>query len=317
MTQSPRRSPIQSNVTDLEGTALQVHIGRQAIYDAAGDVLAYELLFRDRADASAATTRDSYATARVLTAAWSGFGLNDLVGNRAVFVNLTREFITGDLPLPVSPGQVGVEIPHDVEVDRKLVDGVASLAERGFTVVLDNFGPGTARTRLLPFATYVKVDHLHADPRTVDRALDEVGGTPHVQLIAYRLEDPASVSGAMERGFQLFQGNALGHPYVMTTASAVQDPSVVGAVIAELDTPSPDPARLTKLINRSPGLAASVGRILGAQAGGPAPALTHADVAELREWTRLLRFMATAEPADVPAWHRLRGLVTSAAPAAG
>lgn len=293
-----------------------MHVGRQAIYDAAGDVLAYELLFRDRADADTATTRGSYATARVLTAAWSGFGLNALVGNRAVFVNLTREFITGDLPLPVSPAQVGVEIPHDVEVDRDLVAGVASLAERGFTVVLDNFSPGTGRVRLLPYVTYVKVDHLHADPRTVELALDEVGNTPHVQLIAYRLEDPAAVSGAMARGFQLFQGNALGHPHVMTTGNVVQDPAAVGAVIAELDTGSPDPARVGELIDRSAGLAAGVRRILGLPAG-PALALTHADVAEFREWTRLLRFMATVEPADVPQQHRLRDLVTSAAPTGG
>jgi c-di-GMP-related signal transduction protein len=297
-------------VTNLDG-AQQVHIGRQAIYDAAGDVLAYELLFRDRADASTATTRGSYATARVLTAAWAGFGLDELVGNRAVFVNLTREFITGDLPLPVSPAQVGVEIPHDVEVDRALVAGVASLAERGFTVVLDNFAPGTSRARLLPFVTYVKVDHLNADPQAVERAVDEVGTTPHVQLIAYRLEDPAAVAGAMERGFQLFQGNALGHPYVMTTASDVQDPAAVGAVIAELDSGAPDPVRVTELINRSPALAAGVRRILGAQPGGPPLSLTPADVAEFREWTRLLRFMAAVEPVDVPARHRLRGLVHS------
>jgi EAL and modified HD-GYP domain-containing signal transduction protein len=268
-------------------------------------VVAYELLFRDRADASAAASRDGYATARVLTAAWGSFGLTSLVGNMSAFVNLSREFITGELPLPVSPTQVGVEIPHDVTVDAELVAGVAALAERGFTVVLDNYTPGTPRTALLPLATYVKVDHLDADPARIDRALAEVADVSHLQLIAYRLETPAAVAGAVERGFVLFQGNGLGHPYVMTTDVPAPHWPSVAAVLDELERPEPDRVRLTELVDRTPSLARSIRRILNVPAGAPSVDLAAGSLDELRDWARLLRSMAGAQPDGLAARQRV------------
>jgi len=59
-------------------------------------------------------------------AAFTEFGIRDLVGDKICFVNLTREFLVGDLPLPFEPHQAGLEILEEVEVDDEVLAGVGS-----------------------------------------------------------------------------------------------------------------------------------------------------------------------------------------------
>ncbi|MFG2044169.1 hypothetical protein [Dactylosporangium sp. NPDC048998] len=93
-----------------------VHVGRQPIFDRDGDVHGYELLFRgDFARPGSMQPRGAYATSRVLIAAFTEIGIEPLCGRALCFVNLTREFLVGDLPLPFDAEQVVLEILETVE----------------------------------------------------------------------------------------------------------------------------------------------------------------------------------------------------------
>jgi c-di-GMP-related signal transduction protein len=192
-----------------------IHVGRQAIYDRSGDVVAYELLFRDTAGATQASRRSADATSRVIVAAFTDFGLDELVGSRACFINITREFLVGELPIPFDSNQTVLEIIETVDVDDAVVRGVEELVGRGFTIALDDYTPG-AHDRLLPLATYVKVDVLGAgvDVAGIARRCRE--DFPGVQLIAERLETEEQLHRALELGFHLFQGHVLGRPHVVS-----------------------------------------------------------------------------------------------------
>jgi c-di-GMP-related signal transduction protein len=192
------------------------HVGRQAIYDRAGDVVAYELLFRHAADAMDAVSRGSAATASVMVDAFADFGIETLVGSRACFVNITREFAVGDLPVPFNPGQVGLELLDEVTVDDEVVKGVATLVEQGYTVSVDQFLVGQGRERLLPYASYAKID---MSCRDVDLVRDTVAicrEYPHLELIAHRMETERCVGLALGMGFDLMQGNVLGRAHVVS-----------------------------------------------------------------------------------------------------
>src|SRR5512142_3026174 len=116
-----------------------VHLGRQAVYDRRNRVVGYELLFRDSAGAASARRCGAYATCQVLLNACTEFGLAEVVGDRICFINLTREFVTGDLPLPVDPGQVVLELLETVLLDDELIAGALRLVDRGFDLALDGF----------------------------------------------------------------------------------------------------------------------------------------------------------------------------------
>jgi len=243
------------HVRDQRAATRAVHVGRQAVYDRAGDVVAYELLFRDAPDAVRASARGSYATSQVIVAAFTEFGIKELVGDRPCFVNLTREFLVGHLPLPFDAGQAGLEILADVEVDDAVLAGVANLAEQGYTITVDEFVVGQEREALLRYASYAKVDMLHADVHHVQRTIDRCRQHPQVQLIAQRLETEAKLATAFDLGFELFQGNILGRPHLVTTH--VLNPGRLQRLrlLTDLSADDVDLERAVATIERDPALA--------------------------------------------------------------
>jgi c-di-GMP-related signal transduction protein len=189
-----------------------VHVGRQAVYDPSGTVHGYELLFRIDAEAEEATERGAYATSQVLVSAFTEIGLRTIAGDRPCFVNLTREFLVGDLPLPFGPEQVVLEVLETVTVDDEVVAGVRRLVDLGFAIALDDFVPGENQERLLPLATYVKIDILGADRARLARTVRLCRRHPQIRLIAERVETGDEVRVALDHGFDHLQGYALGRP---------------------------------------------------------------------------------------------------------
>jgi EAL and modified HD-GYP domain-containing signal transduction protein len=198
------------------GDRTLVHVGRQPIYDRAGRLAAYELLFRDTPGADRANRRNVTASGRVMVAAFTDFGLDQLVGSKLCFINLTREFLVGELAVPFGPTRVVLEILETVDVDDRVVAGVASLAEQGYKIALDDFERG-GHEPLLQLADYIKLDILGRAPEAV---LDLAGWCrerSRAALIAERLESDEHLRLALDAGFDLFQGYVLGRPKVMST----------------------------------------------------------------------------------------------------
>jgi EAL and modified HD-GYP domain-containing signal transduction protein len=231
-----------------------VHVGRQGIYDRAGDVVAYELFFRDTVHAVDASRRTAQATSQVIVAAFTEFGLEQLVNFRACFINVTREFLTGELPLPFDSNQAALEIIETVEVDDVLIAGVLDLIQRGFTIALDDFVWGAGQERLLDLATYVKIDMLDTDAAVVAETVRRCREYPHISLVAERLETEEQLQRAFDLGFDLFQGHILGRPHVI---SAVRlSPSRVSRLqlLASLAAPQVDFDEVVRLIGQDPTL---------------------------------------------------------------
>ncbi|MBN1173653.1 MAG: EAL domain-containing protein, partial [Micromonosporaceae bacterium] len=135
-----------------------VHIGRRPIYDLEYEVVAYELLFRG-ADGSDESSRPGiYATTQIIVSAFTEFGLEQIVGNRLCFINLTRDFLVGDLPVPFEPGQAVLEVLEGVEVDDEVLAGVSRLVDLGYQVAVDDAVGGDGYSELRGLANYIKID---------------------------------------------------------------------------------------------------------------------------------------------------------------
>ena len=250
-----------------EQTVPLVHVGRQPIYDRSGDVIAYELLFRDGAHATRSTKRSAEATSRIIVSAFTDFGLEQLVGSRVCFINVTREFLVGELPVPFDAHQSVLEIVETVQVDDAVIEGVRDLVQRGFTIALDDFTVG-AHEQLLEFATYVKIDVLDVDPAAVAELAQRCRRFPHVLLIAERLETEEELQRAFALGFDFFQGNVLGQPHVVSTTSL--SPARVHRLqlLATLTAAEVDFGAVVELITRDPALTYRLLQATNAAASG-------------------------------------------------
>ena len=289
-----------------EPTVPLVHVGRQPIYDRVGDVVAYELLFRDAAEATRATRQSADATGRVIVAAFTEFGLDRLAGERACFINVTREFLVGDMPVPFVPDQSVLEIVETVDVDDAVVDGVRDLVRRGFTIALDDFTVG-AHERLLEFATYVKIDVLGVDPAVVEEAVLRCRRSPHVQLIAERLETPEDLQRAMDLGFDFFQGHVLGHPHVLSTTSL--SPARISRLrlLVTLTAAEPDFDEVVDLVSADPALSYRLLRATNSAASGLSARVSSVREAavllglpKVRHWVVLMLAGDVADAAEEP-----------------
>jgi c-di-GMP-related signal transduction protein len=292
-----------------------VHVGRQPIYDRAGDVVAYELLFRDAAGATQSSRSSAQATSRVIVAAFTEFGLGQLVGSRACFINVTREFITGELPVPFDSDHAVLEIIETVDVDDAVVAGVTELIGRGFTIALDDYTPGS-HDRLLPLTTYVKIDLLDADPAKVaDIVRSCRQHHPHVYLVAERLETEDDLHRAFDLGFDYFQGHVLGRPHVLSTAGLT--PARLGLVrlisaLTEVDVDidevatliSQDPALTFRLLQATNSAAAG----LKARVSSVRDAIVLLGLPTVRQWVTLMLLSDLTDSAD----HHMEKIMTRA-----
>ncbi|WP_433204499.1 EAL and HDOD domain-containing protein [Dactylosporangium sp. CS-047395] len=279
-----------------------MHIGRQALYDAQGHVAAYELLFRDSPHAMEAAARDSAATSQVIVEAFTAFGIEELVGDKRCFINLTREFLVGELPLPFEPGAVGLEILPEVDIDDELVAAAAALTESGHRLAIDGYTGDPAGARLLPHVHYVKIDMLAGDRQRIRGLIDQCRRIPRIRLIAQRIETPELLDLAVRHDFQLFQGHALSRPHLVTTQALNPTRLARVRLLTELAAEDVDLDRAVATIERDPALAVRILRGVNAASHGlkqPVSSIFQAvvllGVPQVRQWATL---MMVADLAD-------------------
>jgi c-di-GMP-related signal transduction protein len=272
-----------------------VHVGRQAILDRSGSVIGYELLFRAHADAAEATERGAYATSQVIITAMTDIGIGPLVGDRLCFVNLTREFLVGELPLPFDHRQVVLEVLETVDVDDEVVAGVAALVAQGYRIALDDFVFQLGHERLMELATFVKIDVLDADPESVAATVAACRRYPDVRLVAERVETEEHLRLAADLGFDLVQGYLLGRPQVVSAPtlppSRLRRVELLGLLVG----PEIPLARVVALVTGDPALslrllaaanADSLGLPVAVSSVHDAVLLLGAD--RLRDWATLM-----------------------------
>jgi len=283
-----------------------VHIGRQPVYDPGGHVVGYELLFRDSPGAMEASRRNAYATSRVIVNAFTEFGIRELVGDRLCFINLTPDFLTGQLQIPFEPGQAVLEVLETVDVDDAVVAGVTELVEQGYPIALDDFafGMGTGHERLLPLASYVKLDMLGADVAAVREAVGRCRSYPGLCLVAERLETQEHVTVARQLGFDLFQGYALGRPQVMSmvslSPSRMRRVELLGALTNEagidriISIVTSDPALSFRVLRATNSAAAGLPRRVSSVHG----AVMMLGTVRIRQWVALMLVSDIADASE-------------------
>jgi EAL and modified HD-GYP domain-containing signal transduction protein len=277
-----------------DGTQL-IHVGRQPIFDVRGDVVAFELLFRGSMDAVAAGRQDTFATSTVMINAFTEFGIHEVAGDRLCFINLTREFLAGQLPLPFGPEQVVLEVLETVEIDDEVVAGITALAQKGYRIALDDFVWGSGHERLFGLASYVKLDLLDGDLSRLGDVVAACREFPNIKIVAERLETAEQVALADRYGLELRQGYALSRPQVLTVASLSPSRLRRLELVSALSAAEPDVNRIVSIIASDPALSLRVLRASNSAAAGHAnrvssvrQAVVMVGLMHIRQWAVLM-----------------------------
>lgn len=220
---------------DENNTAL--FVGRQAIYDHNLDVFAYELLYRHSAENRAVIEDADLATSKIITNIFFEIGLENIVGSKPAFVNITGDFFTGNYPLPMSHEQIIFEFLEDIEPTAEVIAGVRSLHERGYRIALDDYLLKQNTLPLLELASFVKLDILAMTDAELEQTVEQLRGYS-LKLIAEKVETPAQYRRCRELGFNYFQGYFFAQPDVVQTSTPSINRGLVIGLIARLRDPA-------------------------------------------------------------------------------
>lgn len=196
-------------------TAASVVVGRQGIYTSDLELDSYQLLFQpDPGSAAGAHTLGTAQQTNTVLAGALNIGLNDLVGNRRIYVNVGGDLLEDPWRDLLPPDRTVIELSPDVPVDSGLLYRCRELSEQGFSIALDDFGWSGDADALLDIASIVKIDVMASSRNDLATIVDTC--LPHdVELLADRVDDLELLDELRAMGFTLFQGYALECPRIV------------------------------------------------------------------------------------------------------
>jgi EAL and modified HD-GYP domain-containing signal transduction protein len=191
------------------------YIARQPILDRRGQVVAYELLFRDSPQQGAiCVLDDTAATERLVARAFGEVGLDTVVGRRRAFINVNAELLMSRWVETLPRRRVVLELLESIEIDDAIVRRCHDLHRRGFSLALDDVVCwNEAYAPLLDAIDIVKVDVLGMEAAALERLVARLQGH-RPRLLAEKVESVARARECLALGFDRFQGFVFGRPQV-------------------------------------------------------------------------------------------------------
>lgn len=286
-----------------------VLVARQPIFDPLSRVTAYELLYRPTAEegGAAADIPGSVATARVILAAISDFGLDRLAGGADIHINLPAELIRDPIDVPLPASRVVLEVLEDVDADPAVVAGLEAYKARGFRIALDDFAsvPGGGDARLLRLADLVKVDILLQPADTLAGLVAEVRARG-INLVAEKVESAEQFELCRKMGFAGFQGFFLHRPETFKGHRAEGFKPATLQVLAALQSADYSADDLEKLVSRDVALVTRLLRSLNSAYYGfamPVSSVRHGvNLVGRDNLLKLCTILTLAAFRDRPSW---------------
>jgi EAL and modified HD-GYP domain-containing signal transduction protein len=235
------------------GQVRNVRVGRQGIYDANRTLLAYELLFRSYEGVGESMVAGERATSQVIASTFGTFGLDNIANGRPVFINFTRAFLTGIIPIPVEPAGVVIEVMDNIVVDSELVVGLAALRDEGYRIAIADYRGEPERNALLDLVDYVKVDVNTNPPELLAQIAERVQGYG-AALVATQVNDEDTLRDCVELGFELFQGPMLQRPTVLERRTLSASQLICVKLLSDLADPDAKIERIVQMVGSDPGL---------------------------------------------------------------
>jgi EAL and modified HD-GYP domain-containing signal transduction protein len=287
-TAPPARTPPNTGPVTL-------FVGRQPIFDRDLDTFAYELLFRNGAGATSADVVDGgTATARVLVNAVTEIGLNNLVGSKRAFVNLTEHFIVHhDLLAALPPERVVLEVLENVPPTPEVIDGLMHLAELGYTIAMDDFIYSPLFEPALQHVKIIKYDYADTQGLKLRRRIAEDHRAGRL-VVVERIETHLEHRDAELAGADFFQGYFFAKPKTLSVQSVPPSRLTLLQLLARVNDPDATTDEIVSILTQDVSMSVKTLRYVNSAATGVTNTIDSIERAAillgrdtLRSWTSL------------------------------
>ena len=189
-------------------------LGRQPILDIRQEIVGYELLFRSTEKNYSEYESQDQASMSVISSALANFGLNNVLGDKDGFINVTHDVLFSDMVEVLPPRQTVLELLESVELTDVVKERCRQLKGKNYRIALDDHVYSPEHHDLYGFVDIVKIDLLETDPADLPEVVAALRRFP-VTLLAERIETMEQFQDCLELGFELFQGYFFARPVVL------------------------------------------------------------------------------------------------------
>ena len=197
-----------------------VYLGRQPILNDKGDLVAYEVLYRD-CDKESHFSDNRFASASVINSVLNKFGTRTLLGNRRAFVKVDEKFLLSDLIFSIPKEFFIFSIFDDVEMSERVVERIQQLHTKGYLLAINNITIDAQKmqeyAKVFKELSFVKINlDQNIDLKTKDM-ISELKAH-NIKVIGSKIENNAHYKRARELGCDMFQGYFFAKPNIIENA---------------------------------------------------------------------------------------------------
>ncbi len=284
-------------------------VGRQSIYDRELDIFGYEVLYRpsEKENAAPKVFDGDKATSEVMLNTFIDVGLENLVGSKRAFINVTEPFIDGSIDIPWPTESIVIEVLSKIKPTPKILQGLQALKSQGYVIALDDFVFDGAQKSLVPFADILKVDFKHIDSDSLKDHVENFKKISDIKLLAKKIETQEDFEWCKASGFDYFQGYFLERPVMIKGQTISPNKMAILQLINRLQTPDIDIDELEDLIRVDISLSYKIlkyinspGFHLGGEVTSIRQALMLLGLKNLKTWVSLIILSGMSDkPSDI------------------
>lgn len=278
---------------------MNVCFARQPILGINRNLYGYELLFRPASDSTESAICGEIdggrATATVLEAI-NIRGINVVTGGKKAFVNFTAPLLLDGVATQYPKQYLAVEVLETARNSEAVLNAIAELKEKGYTIALDDYMYCPENESLLALADIVKVETNGSREQMLNlkKVADRIRNTKAL-LLAEKVETEQVFHECKKVGCKLFQGYFFAKPVTLTGKTLAPMYINYLKLMAEASKPNFDFAEISNTIKRDVGLSYRVLKLVNSAYFGlprEVKSVHQATVllgnTELKKWASLL-----------------------------
>lgn len=273
---------------------MDVYLARQPIFDIDNRVYGYELLYRSNGQQNSYTgTNGDECTADVITNAFFGLDIREVIGGGRAFINFTGNLLKRGVPKMISPDIVVVEVLENLMMDEDLIDACRDLKERGYTLALDDFEFHNTYSELFQLGDIVKIDFRIPQDKIEETAY--VCRYCNKIMLAEKIETAEEYEYAKRLGCTFTQGYYFARPTILSRDSVVPLTMNFMQVMQLVSQPEPEISDIVEVISRDTAMCQRLLRLINSvyfgvknRVSSISQALVILGLDYLREWVYLM-----------------------------
>lgn len=257
---------------------------RQPVFTGAGDLLGYEIRFRDTPEGAQAFAQ-SFLTGE----------FDNVRADRPAFVPCSRGQFLEQIIQLADPHTTIPVIPPDMGDDPAVVEAIQRFCAAGGQIALDELSEAAAASdALLPYAHWVRIDARNDDTRSLAQIVARVRVRPDVLLIADHIYDPAQLARAKALGFDAFEGSHFSRPEPLQSGELPSSTISALRLLGQARDPNVQDRALEEAISADPVLTFQLLRIVNSASVGARGVTSIGHALRLIGRNALLKWLALA-----------------------